>query len=66
MKNNFITGSANIKDIDDEAKKYPIVTKVEKDIKSLLAELKRTNSRFGLLTMCIGGGQGIALIIEAI
>ena len=32
MKNNFITGSANITDMDDEAKKYPIVTKVEKDV----------------------------------
>jgi len=32
MKNNFIAASANIKDIDDEAKKFPIVTKVEKDV----------------------------------
>ena len=29
MKNNFITGSANINDMDDEAKKFPIVTKTE-------------------------------------
>ena len=27
-------------------------------------ELKRTGGRYGLITMCIGGGQGIALIIE--
>ena len=32
MKNNFISASININDIDEEAKKYPIVTKVEKDI----------------------------------
>ena len=32
MKNNFISASININDMDDEAKKYPIVTKVEKDI----------------------------------
>ena len=32
MKNNFISASANITDMDDEAKKYPIVTKVEKDV----------------------------------
>ena len=32
MKNNFISASANISDMDDEAKKYPIVTKVEKDV----------------------------------
>jgi len=29
MKNNFITASANITDMDDEAKKFPIVTKTE-------------------------------------
>ena len=27
-------------------------------------ELARTNKRYGLITMCIGGGQGIAAIIE--
>ena len=30
MKNNFIAGSANINEMDDEAKKFPIVTKTEK------------------------------------
>jgi acetyl-CoA C-acetyltransferase len=29
-------------------------------------ELHRRNSRYGLITMCIGGGQGIAAIIERI
>ena len=32
----------------------------------LIYELKRTNGRYGLATMCIGGGQGVALIIEAL
>ena len=32
MKNNFIAASANITDMDQEAKKYPIITKVEKDV----------------------------------
>jgi len=32
MKNNFITGSANINEMDDEAKKFPIVTKTETNI----------------------------------
>ena len=32
MKNNFITASANINDMDEEAKKFPIVTNVEKDV----------------------------------
>lgn len=27
-------------------------------------ELKRTGGKYGLITMCIGGGQGIALVIE--
>jgi len=31
-----------------------------------LAELERTGGRYGLITMCIGGGQGIALIVESI
>jgi acetyl-CoA C-acetyltransferase len=31
-----------------------------------LYELIRTNKRYGLITMCIGGGQGIAAIIERI
>jgi acetyl-CoA C-acetyltransferase len=29
-----------------------------------LAELDRIDGRYGLITMCIGGGQGIALIVE--
>ena len=32
MKNNFISASANITDMDEEAKKFPIVTNVEKDV----------------------------------
>ena len=32
MKNNFIAASANITDMDDEAKKFPIITKVEKNV----------------------------------
>ena len=31
MKNNFISASININDIDEEAKKFPIVKKVEKN-----------------------------------
>lgn len=30
----------------------------------LLHELQRTGGRYGAATMCIGGGQGIALIVE--
>lgn len=29
-----------------------------------IAEMERTGARYGLVTMCIGGGQGIALALE--
>ena len=32
MKNSFITGSANINEMDDEAKKFPIVTETKKNV----------------------------------
>ena len=32
MKNKFISASININEMDEEAKKYPIVTKVEKEV----------------------------------
>ena len=31
----------------------------------LLYELRRSGGRYGLATMCIGGGQGIAVIVDA-
>ena len=36
MKNNFIAASANIHEMDEEAKKFPIVTKVEKMLNLML------------------------------
>ena len=33
-------------------------------VTKLLHELKRSKGKFGLATMCIGGGQGIATIYE--
>ncbi len=35
-------------------------------ILTLLLELRRRNQRYGLATACIGGGQGIAMIVESI
>jgi acetyl-CoA C-acetyltransferase len=32
----------------------------------LVHELERTGGRFGLVTMCIGGGQGIAAVLERV
>ena len=31
-----------------------------------LYELRRTGGRYGLISMCIGGGQGIAAIVESV
>lgn len=33
---------------------------------TLLHELRRRNNKYGLATACIGGGQGIAVIVEAL
>jgi acetyl-CoA C-acetyltransferase len=31
---------------------------------TLARELKRSNGRYGIASACIGGGQGIALLVE--
>ena len=56
MKNNFITGSANISEMDDEAKKFPIITKTETDI-NLNAVMSNS---FGF------GGTNATLIFEKV
>ena len=56
MKNNFITGSANITDIDDDAKKFPIVSKTET---GAVLNTVMSNS-FGF------GGTNAALIFEKV
>src|ERR1700693_1701679 len=33
---------------------------------TLLNELRRRGARYGLATACIGGGQGIAMIVESV
>jgi acetyl-CoA C-acetyltransferase len=32
----------------------------------MIYELQRTGKRYGLVTMCIGGGQGIAMVVERV
>ena len=56
MKNNFIAGSANITEMDEEAKKFPIITKTEK-VASLNAVMSNS---FGF------GGTNAALIFEKV
>jgi acetyl-CoA C-acetyltransferase len=33
---------------------------------TLVDELERTSKRYGLATLCIGGGMGVATIVERI
>ena len=56
MKNNFITGSANITDMDDDAKKFPIISKTK------TGETLNTvmSNSFGF------GGTNAALIFEKV
>ena len=55
MKNNFISASANIRDLDDEAKNFPIVRKVEKEtLKAVMS------NSFGF------GGTNATLVFEKI
>jgi 3-oxoacyl-[acyl-carrier-protein] synthase-1 len=56
MKNNFITGSANINEMDEEAKKFPIVLKTEKEV-NLNAIMSNS---FGF------GGTNATLIFEKV
>jgi acetyl-CoA C-acetyltransferase len=44
---------------------HPIGASGARILTTLLYGLRRTGGRYGLATMCIGGGQGIATIIEA-
>ena len=44
---------------------HPIGATGVRILATLLHELKRRGGRFGLETMCIGGGQGIAAIFES-
>jgi len=33
---------------------------------TILQELKRRKARYGLVTMCVGGGQGVSMIVESL
>lgn len=43
---------------------HPIGASGARILVTLLHEMKRQNARRGLATLCIGGGQGIAMIVE--
>ena len=44
---------------------HPIAATGGRILASLLHELKRRGGRYGLETMCVGGGQGVAALFEA-
>ena len=44
---------------------HPLAASGSRIITHLLHELKRRGKRYGLGTACIGGGQGIAIIVES-
>ena len=43
---------------------HPVGATGARMLVSAIYEMKRKNFHYGLLTMCIGGGQGIAMILE--
>jgi len=43
---------------------HPLGASGTRILVTLLHEMKRKNARRGLATLCIGGGQGIAMIVE--
>jgi len=45
---------------------HPLGATGTRIVLSLALELKRRGARYGLATACIGGGQGIAMIIESL
>jgi 3-oxoadipyl-CoA thiolase len=45
---------------------HPLGASGAKILTTLLYELQRTGGRYGLATMCIGVGQGIAVVVEAL
>jgi acetyl-CoA acyltransferase 2 len=45
---------------------HPLAASGTRLVLTLLHELGRRNGRYGLATACIGGGQGIAIVVERI
>lgn len=45
---------------------HPVGSSGSRIVVSLLHELKKRNEKHGLATLCIGGGQGVTVIVEAI
>jgi acetyl-CoA acyltransferase 2 len=45
---------------------HPLAASGTRLVLTLLLELRRRNARYGIASACIGGGQGIAMIVESV
>ncbi len=45
---------------------HPIGCSGTRIVVTLLNGMKRKNAKYGLASMCIGGGQGMAMVFEAL
>ncbi|HLI40791.1 MAG TPA: acetyl-CoA C-acyltransferase, partial [Streptosporangiaceae bacterium] len=45
---------------------HPVGATGARILATLLREMRRRGARYGLETMCIGGGQGIAAVFELV
>jgi acetyl-CoA acetyltransferase family protein len=45
---------------------HPVGSSANRLVTTLLKEMRRRDVQFGLATMCIGGGQGGAVVVEAV
>jgi acetyl-CoA acetyltransferase family protein len=45
---------------------HPLAASGTRLVLSLLLELRRSSARYGIAAACIGGGQGIAIIVESV
>jgi acetyl-CoA C-acetyltransferase len=45
---------------------HPVGATGARQVATLLPEMRRRNARYGMVTMCVGGGQGGALILERV
>ena len=48
------------------ARGHPLAASGTRLVLTLLYELRRRQKKYGLATACIGGGQGIAMIVESL
>ncbi|HSP35380.1 MAG TPA: acetyl-CoA C-acyltransferase, partial [Thermoanaerobaculia bacterium] len=45
---------------------HPLAASGTRLLLTLLYELRRRKEKYGLATACIGGGQGIAMVVESL